>query len=384
MITKSPYSKRTIKKGKLGGDPYPVPLATPHTHTSSVFPQSPGPSIEASAKTIPTTILPVAPSPAQTLLEHLTTQLETVVRTVDTLLQNPDIAHLDTTHTKQVLCHLNERLNSGATTQLEKPASPCQNTARTHTPTQKKTYAEATSTTKCSNLKGPSRNQHNKTGNKPSLLRRTDFGQLIIDFDNTVKQIPSDKIKDALNKQFTVNGKLESRVAGAKFSQKGNLVLTFTPASSARRFLSPILGTSLIACLRYILGFSDKVAMDTHIYTTDPWHRVVIHGIPFRDAQEDPEGHGPDWWEQNINSIFSDWKECNPLSLSAALRCRDAARLLISDATPTEELRAKGTTALCVAFDNIKHAHRLVQEGVFIHGKHCRASPYRPMSRPRS
>ena len=199
-----------------------------------------------------------------------------------------------------------------------------------------------------------------------------------------MKQIPSDKIKDALNKQFTVNGKLESRVAGAKFSQKGNLVLTFTPASSARRFLSPILGTSLIACLRHTLGFSDKVAMDIHIYTTDPWHRVVIHGIPLRDAQEDPEGHGPDWWEQNINSIFSDWKECNPLSLSAALRCRDAARLLISDATPTEELRAKGTTALCVAFDNIKHAHRLVQEGVFIHGKHCRASPYRPMSRPRS
>ena len=107
----------------------------------------------------------------------------------------------------------------------------------------------------------------------------------------------------------------------------------FTPASSARHFLSLILGTSLIACLHHTLGFSDKVAMDTHIYTTDSWHHVVIHGIPLHDAQEDPEGHRPDWWEQNINSIFSDWKECNPLSLSAAFHCRDAAHLLISDAT---------------------------------------------------
>ena len=95
------------------------------------------------------------------MLELPTTQLETVLQTVDTLIQNnSDIAQLDTSHTKQVLCQLKERLNSGATTQATAP--PRQNTVRTHGPTQKKkTYAEASSPMK--HPEGPPRKNHVKT-----------------------------------------------------------------------------------------------------------------------------------------------------------------------------------------------------------------------------
>ena len=34
--------------------------------------------------------------------------------------------------------------------------------------------------------------------------------------------------------------------------------------------------------------------------------------------------------------------------------------------------------SMCMAFDNVKHAHRPIQEGAFIHGAHCWVSQYRP------
>jgi hypothetical protein len=98
----------------------------------------------------------------QTLLELLTTQLETVLRTVDTLLQNhSDTAHLDTSHAKQVLRHLNDRLNPGAAN--HELATPSQHTDRTHAPAQKKRYAETTATSA-----GTPRSHHHKTGTKPT------------------------------------------------------------------------------------------------------------------------------------------------------------------------------------------------------------------------
>ena len=130
-------------------------------------------------------------------------QLKTVLRTVNTLLQNnSDTAHLDTSHTKQVLHQLSKCLNTGAATQ--ETAQSCQNsdTSPPSPPTtRKKTYAEATSTMK--RPTGPPRT-HNKSGTKPTPSRRSDFGRLIVDFgrDETVHQIPPDnisKIRSSLN-----------------------------------------------------------------------------------------------------------------------------------------------------------------------------------------
>jgi hypothetical protein len=148
---------------------------------------------------------------------------------------NTDSARLNTTRTKQVMCQISEHLNPRAGTQ--ESASTSQNSAGTHALTQKKTYAEATSTTK--RLPGPPRSHHNKTGTKPSPPWRTDFGQLIVDFGSTVQQLPLSKVKDMLNDLFTIDGTPEVRVAGAQFSRKGNLVLSVTPALSAHLILTP-------------------------------------------------------------------------------------------------------------------------------------------------
>ena len=376
LITKSPHSRRTIKKGKLTGDNHPVPHPTPLNHILIESPQTSDPSSEPSTKNTPTTTLPADPGSAQTLLGHLTAQLETALRSADTLFQKyPDPAQLDTSCTKQVLRQLIERLNPGAKTQASAP--PSQNSDRNHPPTQKKTYAEATSATK--RPTGPPRTHRTMTGTKPGPPRRTDFAKLIVEFDDTVKQIPSDQIKDQLNDLFT-SVKNAVRVTGAQFSRKGNLVLTVTPAISAQHILVSDWAAATISSLRDSLGFSEKVAQSAKIYPADPWHRVVIHNVPLRDVQKGPKGS---WWEQNTASMMADWHEDNPLSHSMAVHCRNATKFLIPTNVSENVLKAKGSISMCIAFDNIKHARRLIQEGAFIHGSHCRVSPYRPMSRSR-
>jgi len=386
LITKSPHSRRTIKKGKLDGDNQPVPHPTSHKHTSIESLQTDDPSTDpaTSTKPTPTATLPEAPSPVQTLLEHLTTQLETVLRTVDTLLHNNlDIAHLDTSHTIQVLRQLNKRLDTGATTVTQTLASPRQNSDRTRSPTPKKTYAEATSTMK--RPAGPPRTHHNKTGTKsiPLPSRKSDFGRLIVEFgEDTVHQLPPDKIKDNLNDLFASYGNngTAARIAGARFSRKKNLVLAVIPAVSTKDILSSDLTSAMISCLRDCLDLSETSAQMTRIYPADPWHRVVINNIPLRDVQQGPEGS---WFEQNSKSIISDWEEFNPLARSVAVHCKTSSRYLVPKTTPPENLRAKGSVSMCIAFDNVKYARRLIQEGAFIHGTHCRVSSYRPMTRPR-
>ena len=78
LLTKSPHSKRIIKKGKTGDDP--VPHLTPHKNTTNELPKTYGPSTDPvpSTKTTPTTNLLEVLSSARTVLEHLTVQLETV------------------------------------------------------------------------------------------------------------------------------------------------------------------------------------------------------------------------------------------------------------------------------------------------------------------
>ena len=90
-------------------------------------------------KPTPTMNLPVALATVQELLVHLNGQFETLLWNVDTLLNYPEFAQLDTSHTKQLLSQLNECLDPGASNQ-ELP-SPGPNSERmTYAPTQKKMY----------------------------------------------------------------------------------------------------------------------------------------------------------------------------------------------------------------------------------------------------
>ena len=142
----------------------------------------------------------------------LSSQLESVLRNANYLIQKyPDIAPLATDRTKQALSQLNECLSPGATTQVSAPL------LRLMSRLKRKHMLEATSTLK--RPVGPLRAPHTKTGIQPVPPRRTDFGQLIVDFGNTdsVKRLPPDKIKDELNDFFATDNtkiSISVRVAG--------------------------------------------------------------------------------------------------------------------------------------------------------------------------
>ena len=60
----------------------------------------------------------------------------------------------------------------------------------------------------------------------------------------------------------------------------------------------------------------------------------------------------------------------NPLARLAPLHCRrKAQRFLIPDHVTHEELKVnlKGTVSVCIAFENARHAHRLIQ----LHPSRC-------------
>jgi hypothetical protein len=392
LITKSPHSRRTIKKGKIDGDFHPVPLSTSHNHTSIEPTQTSDPSTEppVSTKSTPTTIPPPARDDphcaAKHLLGRMTAQLESVLRSTDTLIKfHLDINQLDTSSVKQVLNQLIERLDPGVTTQAA--AHPSRNSDRIHPPTQKKSYAEATSTT--TRPTGPPRSHRSTTGTKPTLTgtkpgptRQTDFARIVVAFTgkDNVKQIPSVQIKDQLNGLYS-SVKNTARVSGAQFSRNGNLVLSVTPAIAAKHVLSPKGASDTISLLRDSLGLNERVARTAKIYPADPWHRVVIHNIPL--LHDVPGPKDSDWWDKNRDSIEANWRDDNPLSHAMPAHCMIASKFLFPDSFTADDLVRKGSVSWCIAFDNIKHARRLIQEGAFIHGSHCRVSPYRPMSRPK-
>jgi hypothetical protein len=247
---------------------------------------------------------------------HSTQQLESVKQLVDTLLHsNFDTARLDTIRNKQILRQTSEHLNPGATTQ--EMASSSQNSDRTHAPTKKKIYTEATSTTNC--FVGPPRTHHNMTYTKPVPPPKSGFGQL-----------------------------------------------TATLANTVRRILVPDWAAATTSSLRNFLGFSEKVAK----YPTR--YRVAIYGIPLRDVQEESYWS---YWQHNSNSIISDWNEYNPLSRSV-IQHHAATRFLLPRDVSHTFIKTKGTVSYLVSFDNVNHADRLIQEGAFIHGKHCKATLY--------
>ena len=177
---------------------------------------------------------------------------------------------MDTSHTKQVLSQLTDGLNTGATTQA--PAQPYQNSDTTHIPTQKKSYTEATYTTKRS-LGSPGTHNLNKFDTKPIPSRRTDFGGLIVDFgDETAHHLPPDRIKDKLKDLFASQRRsgIAARIAEVRFSRKGNLLLKVVPAVATKDILVSDWTSATIGCLRDCLGLSETATQSTRIHPADP------------------------------------------------------------------------------------------------------------------
>jgi hypothetical protein len=366
LVTKSPHSIRTIKKGRLDGDTFPVPLPT-----------LPIPTVDNSTKTHAPRPEPSTPSKeptpsydrVQAKLDVMTADLERTSRTIEKLL-------LDTTYICQALQQLCEQLSLETTHESAPHSQTPDKTPYLTATTQKKTYAEATSTTK--SPPGPTLSHHLKTGTSmASPPRSTSSIKLVVDFDDNVPvHWPFlNKLKDDLD-DFFGHAMPQLQVTCIQFSHKGNLLLSITPPDTAYRLLSPADGAAdTISFLCHSLGLSEEVARRTSIYTANTLHRIVVRDIPLRDAQE---GLQESLLDQNIKSIRSDWEEYNSLARFESNRGRRAFRVLVSNRTSMEELKAKGSVSILLAFHDIEHAHRLIQKGAFIHGMHRMASLYTP------
>lgn len=110
-----------------------------------------------------------------------------------------------------------------------------------------------------------------------------------------------------------------------------------------------------IRVLRFQWGSGPRHLM----YTADPWHCVVIHKhsttwCPKRSKRELVEPKHKQYFFQlgGVQSIVA-W-QCLIQPLQWAIR------YLIPKCFPDEKLKAKGSISICLAFDNRKHALRLI------------------------
>ena len=104
------------------------------------------------------------------------------------------------------------------------------------------------------------------------------------------------------------------------------------------------------------------------IYPDSSWHRVVVNEIPT------PEPLAGRTAPEIMGSILADWDKFNPVAVHLPRYAKSRIRIL----APAEKIFGPSESlSIFFAFPEAKHAHRLLREGAFIHGTHCRTSIYR-------
>ncbi|PPQ88098.1 hypothetical protein CVT25_014396 [Psilocybe cyanescens] len=310
-------------------------------------------------------------------MELLTSQLEIVLKTLETMIQSkPDIAQIDLSQTRQVLRRLDDCLKPRVAPERNQVPH-----AKLNPATSTKSYAEATApTTKGS--KPQQRPTPQKTNTDKQIPHgRGNFSRLIVDFgEGEVKRRLPSSIRNRLNAlKAPYSDSLRFQFSGAEFSRHGKLILTVTPPSAVASVLREH-QSSIISCLRNALEIPDDNPV--LMYPDRPWHRVVIHKIPLNPKGRKDGGYAGNGWDDYLETIHREWTEYNPVAKFVPTFARE--RLLVPKSAPFEVLKARESISLCVAFEDVKHARRLIQEGAFFLGTHCRASPYRPRApRPR-
>ncbi|PPQ69819.1 hypothetical protein CVT26_014199 [Gymnopilus dilepis] len=378
LVTKSPHTNRTVKKGKVSDKLTQKPSARAPSHppANAQFPATT--SISTEPRTPPTE-RPDRASAAQAILEALTSQLEAALRTIETLTNtHPDLAHLDVDRTRQVLTKCHKLLEPKAPpreaiTLTEAEREPKKPTTSSHN--DKKTYAQATASTKTSHSSTQCPTTPRPRTSKPSPPRNVGFVRIIVDFKgNCAKRPRPVEIRDYLNQKFQV---IDVKFAAAEFSAAGNLILTVT--SSNARHLQAEPGF-LHAIRQHVANILELDEDDFTAYPDKPWHRIVINRISLEDVRKAAEPNNP---EEMLLRLWEELKTYNP----------PICQLFVGNTPPERSSRfllrdlgdflKKDTVSMCIAFEDIKLARRMVQDGAFIFGKHYKVSWYRSRSRSR-
>ena len=217
-------SDRPTKKAKTTGD-NPATLPTRHIHVPP-----PDPTTTAGGPSPHTMPLPTqTPAhPVQALMEALVSQLETLAKTVSSLVaHHPDLASVDLSRAKQAIDTIASTLHEPATTQ----PNPHTAVNRPTMPPQPKSYAAATATTDKHHV--PNRVEPGKPHpSRPSHPHPAVTKRLVVDFHRSqIKRKPHVMtIRDTVTELFAQSG---FKVFAAKYTKGNNVVLSMSPSAKS-------------------------------------------------------------------------------------------------------------------------------------------------------
>ncbi|PPQ80751.1 hypothetical protein CVT26_006968 [Gymnopilus dilepis] len=369
LVTRSLHANRTIKKGKVSDKHTQKPHARDRSH-------QPAKSTSTEPRSRPTE-RPGRASTAQATLEVLTSRLEDALHTIE-IIAHPDLAQLGVDPTRQVLTRCHKPLVLKASSReaiLHTEAEGELKKLTTSSHTGEKTYAQATAYTKSSHIGLQRQSKTRPRASRHHFSRNVDFVRLIVDFrDKCGKRPRPFRLRDYLNQQIH---SLDVKFEAAKFSAAGNLILTIA-SPKARHLQTELEFLCLVRVnIAHVLELKeDDNWSSIRIYPDKPWHRVVINRISLKDARKAAKTSDAD---EITKVMWDELKNCNPHlpRLLVSIPLDRSFRLLVRE---QDDLSKRETVSICIAFDDVKIALKMVQDGAFVFGKHRKVSWYRSRS----
>jgi len=353
LTRKSPDSNRILKKGKI-------------THTPDVtqLPSTPTLNNNALGLTTPTQSDTKKSAAMQALMEEFTSQLESLSKTLSSLLNlNQDLAPIDTIRAQKALHSLSETLKAKATPQTL--------TKTTHTSKNKntRTYAAVAAATP-TQLPRPHLARHNKQLTRPRRL-------LIAPHSDSVKvpHKPPHEMRDSFNRMLRNwpeefgSLRFKAVAVAVEYTRRDKIAITISPPSAAAVIAKDTGMTKVIldwARRKYDLSEEEEI----NVMLDSPWHRVVIHGVPTVPSSGKTD-------EDAAMALVEDWIKFNPLAPgadTAVQMCPLVPKAAIRNGT----FASYESVSWCLAFPEKKHADWILRNGMYICGKHCRTSSYKP------
>ncbi|KAJ7261999.1 hypothetical protein C8J57DRAFT_1335990 [Mycena rebaudengoi] len=356
LITQSPTTARTLKKGRID-DPFTDPSATPHRTTG---PASPSPNaIRSPSKQMQ--------NPVEALDSSIDL-LRKVIAGTEVWRGNAEFAAKVAEYAEElwrIARYFDPVENEAPTT----PSPPVVAQATTTNPpadpapapaanrNQRASYSDAAKTAPTSvprdraqrtapttNVLNPK--QHLPAHSTPRATSRHAPHRLILRF-------PSESAKKTLPAPEKLRTKIEkalkgiSRLRGVNLTKAGNIVLHTQPPYTAAQLAEQ--EDKIWEVVRSYFALTEDERPLFHL--DKPWHRVVIHSIPTMNLE-----------------LGAELVASGDIPIEAIM---DFRLMLRSEDVPP-------FISVLVCLSDAEVARRSIRDGVFIAGTHCRASRYDP------
>jgi hypothetical protein len=245
-----------------------------------------------------------------------------------------------------------------------RPPTPPHAEAKNHqTPhhAEQKTYAAATATyrnTPVSPTREQSKSEDAELPAKraqPLPAHTAQPKRVIMRFTNSIPTHPErmspQDMRDAVNEAIS---RTYVQISGAQFTQAGHIALTPQAPHTAEQLLrlSNIFGSHIAhgQPIEWVVFELDKA-----------WHSVVIGGV------QSPRGRTVLMVEETLQEEMLEWNPVLRKNVkSLRLLCRK------------DDIWEKERGSMLVSFEERGDFERAIQDGVYMFGEHCQATPYKP------